>query len=96
MSTARHRLLLIVLVPVLLCAPLQGCRTTPRFDDNFGTAVRANLAAQVIEPEAAANADPVLGMDGGAARASQERYQRAFKEGDPGPSQPLIGGSGAR
>jgi type IV pilus biogenesis protein CpaD/CtpE len=69
---------------------LQGCSSTPRFNDHFGASVRANLAAQVIEPAAAANTNPVHGVDGTAALAAQERYQRSFKETDPGASQPLI------
>jgi hypothetical protein len=74
MSITRNSFLLVSLLGTLL----QGCSSTPRFNDNFGASVRANLAAQVIDPAAAANADPVSGMDGAAARAAQERYQRSF------------------
>jgi hypothetical protein len=58
--------------------------------------VRANLAAQVIDPAAAANASPASGMDGAAALAARERYQRSFKEAEPRPVQFLINGSGAK
>jgi len=58
--------------------------------------VRANLAAQVIDPAAAANANPVSGVDGKTALAARERYQRSFKEPDPKPVQFLISGSGAK
>jgi hypothetical protein len=75
---------------------LQGCSATPRFEDHFGASLRANLAAQVIDPTAAANANPVSGVDGPAALAARERYQRSFKETDHEASQPLIGGSGAK
>ena len=88
MSIGRNRLVLAALLGALL----QGCSSAPRFNDHFGAAVRANLAAQVLDPAAAANADPVLGVDGTAARAAHERYQRSFKETDPGVSQPLVGG----
>ena len=67
-------------VLVLLLGALQGCSSTPRFNDNFGASVRANLSAQVIDPAAAANANPVSGIDGAAARAAQERYQRSFND----------------
>jgi type IV pilus biogenesis protein CpaD/CtpE len=86
MSVQRHPLLLAAILGGLL----QGCSSTPRFNDHFGTSVRANLAAQVIEPAAAANTNPVHGVDGTAALAAQERYQRSFKENDPSASQPLI------
>jgi hypothetical protein len=75
---------------------LQGCSTTPRFEDHFGDSVRANLAAQVIDPAAAANANPASGVDGKTALATRERYQRSFKEPDPQPLQLMIGGGGAK
>lgn len=59
---------------------LQGCSTAPRFEKNFGAAVRANLAAQTIDPRAAANTNPASGIDGAAARAAHERYQRSFAQ----------------
>ena len=75
MSIRRHSFLLVSLL-----GALQGCGSTPRFNDNFGASVRANLSAQVINPAAAANTDPATGVDGAAARAAQERYQRSFNE----------------
>jgi type IV pilus biogenesis protein CpaD/CtpE len=59
---------------------LYGCDTTPRFNEHFGTAVRANVAAQVLDPAAAANTNPAAGMDGAAAVISHERYESSFKE----------------
>ena len=57
---------------------VQGCATTPRFDRQFGASVRANVAAQTIDPRGAANANPAVGIDGPAARAAHARYQRSF------------------
>ena len=57
---------------------VQGCATAPRFDRQFGASVRANVAAQTIDPRGAANANPAIGIDGPAARAAQARYQRSF------------------
>jgi len=74
------------------CLVLGGCTSTPRFNDHFGDAVRANLSAQVFEPAGAANTNPTLGIDGTAARATQERYQRSFKELDGSGDQPMVGG----
>ncbi|MGJ7915255.1 hypothetical protein ACI48D_07215 [Massilia sp. LXY-6] len=86
MSIRRHPLLLAAVLGTLL----QGCSSSPRFNDHFGASVRANLAAQVIEPAAAANTNPAHGVDGTAALAAQERYQRSYKENDTSDSQPLI------
>jgi len=66
-----------------------GCSTAPRFDRNFGESVRANLAAQTIAPQNAANANPALGIDGPAARGAQVRYQRSFAQPEPEPA-PVI------
>jgi type IV pilus biogenesis protein CpaD/CtpE len=93
MTIRRNLTLLLVL---LSGAALQGCASTPRFNEHFGTAVRANLSAQVINPAAAANADPVFGVDGAAARAAQERYQRSFKESDASADRPLVNASGTK
>lgn len=86
MSIRPHPLLLAAVLGALL----QGCSSSPRFNDHFGASVRANLAAQVIDPAAAANANPPHGVDGTAALAAQERYQRSYKENDNSDSQPLI------
>ncbi len=72
---------------------LAGCSSTPRFDRHFGESVRANLAAQVINPAAAANTDPAGGVDGNAARGAQERYEKSFAQPDPAPV-PLVLSSG--
>ncbi len=94
MSTARNRFAPAFLPLLLMVAALQGCSTTPRFNEHFGTAVRANLAAQALDPGAASNTDPAIGIDGAAARAGIERYQRSFKEADPALDRPLIGTGG--
>ena len=76
---------------VLAALLLQGCvQTTPKWDRHFGESVRANLAAQVIDPAAAANNNPAAGLDGTAARAGQERYERSFKESGASASPALM------
>jgi type IV pilus biogenesis protein CpaD/CtpE len=62
-----------------LVAALTGCvQTSPMVDRNFGSSLRASLAAQVADPAAAANARPVTGIDGRAAAATQKRYESSF------------------
>jgi type IV pilus biogenesis protein CpaD/CtpE len=80
----------------LLGALLQGCSSTPRFNDHFGASLRANLSAQVIDPAAAANTNSASGVDGAAARAAQERYQRSFNDTGSGNDQALVAGSGSK
>lgn len=59
---------------------VQGCATAPRFERHFGASVRANVAAQTIDPRGAANANPATGIDGPAARAAHGRYERSFAQ----------------
>jgi hypothetical protein len=60
---------------------LAGCAstTTPQLDAVFGQAVREARASQILYPQASANTDPVLGIDGAAATAAQQRYQASFQ-----------------
>ncbi len=63
-----------------LAVLLTACAaTTPALDANFGNAVRQARSTQTINPNASANRDPVLGIDGRAGAAAQERYQESFK-----------------
>jgi hypothetical protein len=64
-----------------LAALLAGCATTPtpELDARFGDAVRATRSAQILYPNAPANANPVLGLDGKSAVNALDRYQDSFK-----------------
>lgn len=75
---------------IAACVLLQGCSTAPRFEKHFGVAVRANLAAQTVDPRGAANANPASGIDGKAAQAAQERYHRSFSRPESAASAPLL------
>ena len=67
-----------------LSAAVAGCAsTTPQWDATFGDSVRAATASQVIDPAAVRNPNPVTGIDGRAARATQARYEASFL--NPGP-----------
>jgi type IV pilus biogenesis protein CpaD/CtpE len=75
---------------------LQGCvQTTPKWDRQFGDTVRANLAAQVLDPAAAANPNPATGIDGRAAAAAQERYEKSFANPKASTTAPLINTMGS-
>jgi len=62
----------------LLALAISGCGTTPRLDRQFGYSVAALRTQQLINPQAADNRDPVNGMDGRAANAAYESYQKSF------------------
>lgn len=81
----------------LLGACLQGCaHTTPQWDRHFGSATRANLAAQVLDPAASANKNPATGVDGRAAKGAHDRYQRSFAQPESAPPAFFVNAGGAR
>lgn len=70
---------------------LSGCETTPKYDAKFGEAVRNTFNAQIINPEAGNNPDPVAGIDGRAARDAINNYQKSFAQPEPTPNVFNIG-----
>lgn len=63
------------------CALLGGCAsTTPEWDRHFGESTRLTLSRQVLSPDAASRAAPAPAMDGAAAVAAYESYQKSFRE----------------
>ena len=65
----------------IVAGALSACaQTTPQWDAHFGDTVKITIAQQTRYHEAAANHDPVDGIDGRAARAVQERYEKSFHE----------------
>jgi len=75
---------------------LYGCSTTPRFNAQFGTSVRANVAAQILDPTASANTNPAAGMEGKAAVIAQERYENSFKEPEKPIRALVVNGVGSK
>ena len=64
---------------LLFSSVLTACvEQTPRMDAEFGNATRATLSAQIINPDAGNNKDPVDGLDGRAARDVIQNYQKSF------------------
>lgn len=57
-----------------------GCAEAPsRTDLAFGNAVRAAAASQTIHPDASRNMAAPSGMEGGAAKATIDRYEKSFE-----------------
>lgn len=79
-------------------AVLSGCAatSTPNYDARFGDAVRQARIAMTINPRAAANPDPVAGIDGKAAHEAFQRYQESFKAPPPVINVINIGGAATK
>jgi type IV pilus biogenesis protein CpaD/CtpE len=86
-----------LVLSILVSIGLVGCASpAPKLDDNFGKAVNAAKAQQIINPDASLNTDPVAGVDGKAADAAMSRYHRSFVQPVATPNVFTIGvGSGA-
>ena len=86
-------------IPLLLLAPvlLAGCVSspTPNWDARFGDAVRQARQVQTLNPDRAST-DPVVGMDGKAAKDANDRYHDTFKAPPPVVNVINIGGMGGR
>ncbi len=63
---------LAIVVTLAGCADLSS---TPRYDSQFGDAVRAAKRIQQLNPYASVSKDPVLGLDGVSAVNAIGRYQ---------------------
>ncbi|WP_206956449.1 hypothetical protein [Trinickia acidisoli] len=74
------------------CAILDGClSSTPIWDRTFGESVNAITAMQTLNPNASANTDPVMGIDGTAATAAQQNYGKSFMAPPPPTNMFTIG-----
>lgn len=76
-TTIRHATTALGLGASLLMAACSS--TTPQLDASFGKALREARANQTLNPRASDNKDPVLGIDGQAGVAAQQRYQESFR-----------------
>jgi len=70
-------------IPAALLASvaLASCAAqTPNLDEHFGDAVNAAKAQQTINPDASQNTNPVLGIDGQAAKGTIDRYHKSYEQ----------------
>lgn len=73
-----------VALATLAALAAAGCSTAPTTVEwNFGKAVNAAKAAQVIDPDAPSRARAPATTDGQAARFSVERYEKTFQTPPP-------------
>lgn len=65
-----------------LAITLAGCNasTTPRSDARMGEATMLMRAQQTLNPDASRNADPVVGLDGKAAKGALDNYRDSFRQ----------------
>jgi len=78
----RKRFVLVGFITLLII--MAGC-TKPfsRLDTDYGHSSHLAKTNQILNPESAKNLEPVTGMDGEAAQAVNERYQKDFEKTSP-------------
>ncbi|WP_176046440.1 hypothetical protein [Burkholderia sp. BCC1644] len=79
---------------VPLAFALAGCMSsTPVWDSRFGDSVRTVMQAQIIDPHAGEHAASASssGVDGGAAAAALDNYDKSFKQTVPPANAFVIG-----
>ena len=75
-----------------LIASLAACAPS-RLDMDFGTSFKLQKFNQIADLEAGKEVEPTEGMDGKAAEATVEKYQKGFEKEPPAPVYTLgIGG----
>ncbi|KAG8152638.1 hypothetical protein [Burkholderia catarinensis] len=77
-----------------LAFALAGCMSsTPVWDSRFGDSVRSVMQAQIIDPHAAEHAASAsaTGVDGAAAAAALDNYDKSFKQVQPPANAFVIG-----
>ncbi|WP_455774340.1 hypothetical protein, partial [Burkholderia stabilis] len=79
-----------------LAFALAGCMSsTPVWDSRFGDSVRTVMQAQIIDPHAAEHAASASGsssgVDGAAAAAALDNYDKSFKQIQPPANAFVIG-----
>ena len=89
-SLIKHRAAALL----ILATGLAGCaNTTPQWESSFGNSVRASLAAQVIDPAAVRNTNPVNGLDNHAAMGIAAQYSSSYAQPAAAPA-PMTTGKG--
>ena len=61
---------------------LTGCYPPSALDQDFGHAVRNNMAQQIVNPQAGFDPRPGAGLSPQAAAGAMEKYNKSFKAED--------------
>ncbi len=63
---------------------LSGCASSSRIEMDYGTSYKLSKMNQIFNPDAEKNLKPVEGIDGHAAQAALDNYQKSFGKTAPG------------
>ena len=69
-----------------------ACAGPSRVEMDYGTSAKLSKFNQILNPEAEKNLQPVTGLDGVAAKAVMDKYQKNFEKPAPPPTYMLTFG----
>ncbi len=79
---------------IFLAASLAACASS-RVEMDYGTSFKLQKFNQIADSEAGKKVEPAEGMDGNAAQATKEKYQKGFEKEAPAPRYTIsVGGIG--
>ena len=78
------KIFLLLSVVFLLATTLVACAPS-RLEMDYGTSHKLQKFNQIADPEAGKKVEPAEGMDGRAAQATKEKYQKGFEKEPPAP-----------
>ena len=76
-----RKLFLLLSIAIWMVA-LVGCAQS-RLERDYGTSHKLAIYNQTLNPDAERNLAPVEGMDGKAAQATMDRYEKGFEKTPP-------------
>lgn len=86
------KMILVAGLTIVVIA-LASCAGPGRVERDFGTSHRLQVYNQVLNTDAEKNLAPVEGMDGRAASAAVEKYEKGFEKPQPPPTYTIsVGG----
>jgi len=63
-----------------------ACAGPSRVETDFGTSAKLAVFNQTANPQAGKDSQPVVGLDGGAAKGAMEKYRKDFEKPAPPPT----------
>ena len=79
-----RKLFLLLSITVCIVA-LAGCAQS-RLEMDYGTSHKLAIYNQTLNPDAEKNLAPAEGMDGKAAQATVDKYEKGFEKTPPAPT----------
>ncbi len=85
----------LILSSLFLLATILAACGPSRLEMDYGTSFKLQKFNQIADPEAGKKVEPAEGMDGRAAQATTDRYQKGFEKEPKAPTYAItIGGIG--